>query len=158
MSDESAQVPARLPVPVLLVGLTGGIACGKSHATKVLAELGAHILDADLIAHELVRSGHPAYAEIVERFGREILDTDGEIDRKRLGKIIFADPAARQSLNAIVHPRVIEEEARRSAGIVSQVGSCLLIVDAALMIEVGYHKRFEKLVVVHCRPEVQLHR
>lgn len=144
--------------PCLMVGLTGGIACGKSHSTKVFAELGAYVIDADEIAHDVIRSGQPAYEEIVAHFGRDILDPSGEIDRRRLGAIIFSDPASRQKLNSIVHPRVIEQEAYRSGEIIGRVGNCIIIVDAALMVEAHYHTRFDKLVVVHCKPELQLHR
>jgi dephospho-CoA kinase len=142
----------------LMVGLTGGIACGKSHATRAFGELGAHIIDADALAHELIHSQSPAYREIVDTFGTGILTENEEIDRKRLGAIIFRDEAARQKLNAILHPKIIEEEARRSAEIQSQYGSCIIIVDAALMIEAGYYRRFDKLIVVHCKPELQIHR
>jgi dephospho-CoA kinase len=158
MQDAKSQTQSLGGTLSLLVGLTGGIACGKSNATRVFAELGAHVLDADQIAHEAIRAGQPAFTEIVDYFGRDITNADGEIDRKRLGKIIFSDVGAREKLNAIVHPRVIAEQERLSEDITARCGSCIIIVDAALMIEAGSYKRFEKLIVVHCKPELQLHR
>lgn len=155
MEQESG---TEFPELALLVGLTGGIACGKSHANRVFGELGAYVIDADALAHELIHREFEAYHEILAAFGPEVLDSSGEIDRKKLGVIVFSDPQARKRLNAILHPRIIEEENRRSTELQSQFGSCIIIVDAALMIEGGYHSRFDKLVVVHCKPELQLHR
>ena len=158
MQSASEEAFPNPPATSLMVGLTGGIACGKSHATRAFGELGAYIIDADAIAHELIHSEGPAYKEIVDCFGPGILDAVQEIDRKKLGAIIFHDAGSRRKLNSILHPRIIEEEGRRSAEIQSQCGNCIIIVDAALMIETGYHTRFDKLVVVHCKPELQLHR
>ena len=91
----------------LSFGLTGGIACGKSTVARYFQDLGAHIIDADRVGHELIEPGRAAYEEIVERFGKEILDSGGRIDRKKLGPKVFADPQQLAVLNAIVHPRII---------------------------------------------------
>lgn len=143
---------------MLRVGLTGSIAVGKSFVASVFEELGAHVLDADQTAREVVMPGTPGLNALTEAFGEEILNPDGTLNRKHLGSLVFADEEKRQRLNALLHPFIIarqdeilnEWEAKDPRG----VG----IVDAALMIESGGYKRFDKLVVVHCRPEVQLER
>src|ERR1041385_5290458 len=143
---------------MLRVGLTGSIGVGKSFVASVFVELGCHVLDADQTAREVVMPGTPGLNALTEAFGEEILNTDGTLDRKRLGALIFADQSQRQRLNQILHPFIIarqdeilrEWETRDPGGIG--------IVDAALMIESGGYRRFDKLIVVHCRPEVQLER
>src|SRR5258708_715503 len=97
---------------MLRVGLTGGIACGKSHVLKRWASAGVETLDLDAVAHALLESGGAGYEQVIRTFGPQIADAKGGIDRKALGALIFADPAAREHLNAIVHPRVREAEAR----------------------------------------------
>ncbi len=143
---------------MLRVGLTGSIAVGKSFVASVFTELGCHVLDADQTAREVVMPGTPGLKTLVQEFGQKILSEDGTLDRKALGAIVFADEEKRQRLNHILHPFIIarqdeilnewEREDPRGIG----------IVDAALMIESGGYKRFDKLIVVHCRPEVQLER
>ena len=143
---------------MLRVGLTGSIAVGKSFVASVFTELGCHVLDADQTAREVVMPGTPGLKALVQEFGAEILNADGTLDRKALGAIVFADEQKRQRLNHILHPFIIarqdeilndwEREDPRGIG----------IVDAALMIESGGYRRFDKLIVVHCRPEVQLER
>jgi dephospho-CoA kinase len=145
-----------MPAP-LHVGLTGGIACGKSQVLRRLASVGLRTLDLDVVAHEVMAPGGPAYDEVVEAFGRAILSRDGAIDRKALGARVFRDEAARRRLNAIVHPWVWREEARRVAAWSEEPGAAA-VTDAALLVESGLHLRFDRLVVVHCRPEVQLAR
>ena len=143
---------------MLRVGLTGSIAVGKSFVASVFEELGAHVLDADRTAREVVMPGSLGLKAVVESFGEEILNADGTLNRKQLGAVVFADESQRQRLNHILHPFIIarqdeilnEWEAKDPHGIG--------IVDAALMIESGGYKRFDKLIVVHCRPEVQLER
>jgi dephospho-CoA kinase len=107
------EMPA--PRPILEVGLTGGIASGKSTVAGMLADLGAFVVDADELAHLATSPSGAAYEQVVERFGREILDDSGAIDRARLGGLVFADPEARQALNSIVHPAVRSEARRRIA-------------------------------------------
>ncbi len=142
---------------MLRVGLTGGIACGKSHVLRRLAQRGLAVLDLDAVAHDLTASGGAAFGDVVRAFGPGILDDGGSIDRRRLGAIVFADPVARARLDALVHPRVREEEQRRAQAL-EAAGHAVLVSDAALLVEAGAHLRFERLVVVHCAPEEQLAR
>ena len=142
---------------MLRVGLTGGIACGKSRILARLAAEGLHILDLDLLVHELMAPGGAAYGHVVSAFGAAVLAPDGSIDRKALGSLVFADPALRARLNAIVHPRVRAEEARRAAAFADEPGA-VVVTDAALLVESGVHLRFQRLVVAHCAPEEQLQR
>ena len=142
---------------MLRVGLTGGIACGKSRVLARLAAFGLHPLDLDGLSHELLAPGGAAYADVVAAFGSAVLAPDGSIDRKALGSLVFADPALRARLNAIVHPRVRAEEASRAAAFVGEPGA-VVVTDAALLVESGLHLRFQRLVVVHCSPEEQLQR
>ena len=143
---------------MLRVGLTGGIASGKTTVAAMFRARGARVLEADRIAHRLMAPGQPAYNEIVTAFGREILSADGTIDRKRLGAIVFADAARREQLNRIVHPRVIGEQENELERIAREQPGAVAMVEAALLIEAGYHKQLDKLVVTWCRPEQQLER
>jgi dephospho-CoA kinase len=143
---------------MLKVGLTGGIACGKTYVTNLLRDLGCEVADADQIARAVVEPGQPAYNDIVQTFGAENLQADGTIDRAKLSAIIFTDAAQRAKMNAIVHPRVHEAQAQWIAGVAERNPSAIVVVDAALMIESGGYKRFDILVVVHCTPEIQLAR
>lgn len=122
----------------------------------MLAELGAHIIDADELAHKQLEPGRGAYREIVERFGRLVLNEDGTINRKTLANIIFHDDTARFDLNKIVHPRVLAEEEKLRRDICEIDPAAIVVIDAALLIETGNHRRFDKLVVVACDPQVQL--
>ncbi|HXG65031.1 MAG TPA: dephospho-CoA kinase, partial [Blastocatellia bacterium] len=143
---------------MLKVGLTGSIAVGKSHVLSVLRELGCVTFDADKVAHLVMEPGREAYRDIVREFGEGVLAADGTIDRAKLGPIVFADAARRKRLNEIVHPRVIEEQNRllREAEAADPDG--IAVVDAALMIESGSYKRFDKLIVVYCDRETQIAR
>jgi dephospho-CoA kinase len=141
----------------LRVGLTGGIACGKSRVLRRLSAAGFETIDLDRIAHEVTAPGGDAYRDVVAAFGPGVLAQDGSLDRKRLGEAVFADPAARARLNAIVHPRVRDEEARRVA-LRPDHGNRVVVTDAALLVEAGVHLRFDRLVVVHCPPGEQLRR
>jgi dephospho-CoA kinase len=142
---------------VLRVGLTGGIATGKSHVMARLAESGLHTLDLDRIGHEVMAPGGAAYDDVVAAFGPTVLGPDGRVDRQVLGARVFADGAARARLNALVHPRVRAEEARRVAALADDPAA-VVVTEAALLVEAGVHLRFDRLVVVHCRPEQQLAR
>ncbi len=139
-------------------GLTGGAASGKSTVAAMFAELGARIVDADRVAHEVIRSPQPAYHEIVREFGFEILDPQGEIDRKRHAAIVFGDPGKLKILNAIVHPRVIERIEHLAEGFLLADPKAVVVVDAALLYEAGYADRFRKIIVAWCRPEQQIER
>src|SRR5438067_1310812 len=143
---------------MLRVGLTGSIGVGKSFVSSVLAELGCHVLDADKTAREVVAAGSHGLHAVVEAFGSEILQPDGALDRARLGAIVFADETKRLLFNSILHPFIItaQDEQLREWEVEDAQG--IAVVDAALMIESGGYKRFDKLIVVHCRPEVQLER
>ncbi|MEM9191425.1 MAG: dephospho-CoA kinase [Myxococcota bacterium] len=139
------------------VGLTGGIACGKSTVAQMFAALGVPIVDADGLAREVVLPGTEGLAEVVRTFGAEILDDGGHLDRKKLGDRIFADPKARATLNGILHPRIGALSAERIAEL-SQHGTPYLIYEAALLVENGIHRAFPALVVVTVDPETQLRR
>lgn len=143
---------------MLKVGLTGSIAVGKSYVCEVFGELGAFVLDADKTAREVVAPDTVGLQKIVENFGAEILQPNGELDRVKLGAIIFADEAKRQLLNSIVHPLVFEAQNDWLAKIEKENPSAIAIIDAALMIESGGYKRFTKLIVVWCDSAIQLER
>jgi dephospho-CoA kinase len=139
-------------------GLTGGAGSGKSTVAAMFAELGARVIDADRVAHEVIRSPQAAYHEIVREFGFEILDSEGEIDRKRYAAIVFANPEKLKILNAIVHPRVIERIEHLAEGFLLADPEAVVIVDAALLYEAGYADRFNKIIVAWSRPEQQIER
>ena len=143
---------------MLRVGLTGSIAVGKSFVCGVLREAGCAVLDADLTAREVVARGTDGLAEIVRHFGPDMLTADGDLDRKRLGAIVFDDAEKRELLNSIVHPRVFESQNAWLAAAEAADPDGIAFVDAALMIESGGYRRFNKLVVVWCEPEIQLQR
>jgi dephospho-CoA kinase len=143
---------------MLRVGLTGSIGVGKSFVASVFVELGCHVLDADQTAREVVMPGTAGLKAVTAEFGEEIVNADGTLDRKRLGALIFADQTKRQRLNHILHPFIIARQDEILSAWEAEDQSGIGIVDAALMIESGGYKRFDKLIVVHCRPEVQLER
>jgi dephospho-CoA kinase len=143
---------------MLKIGLTGGIATGKSYVLGVLGELGCEIIDADEVAHQVIEVGQPAYRDIIDHFGEGVVGVDRRIDRAKLGSIVFADRGQREKLNSIVHPRVFEAQARWFAEIEQRNPGAIAVVDAALMIETGSYRRFDKLVVVYCEPHLQLER
>ena len=139
-------------------GLTGGVASGKSTVARMFEELGAKVIDADRIGHELLGSTQPPYKEIVRRFGKEVLDASGEIDRRRLGAIVFSDAAKLGELNAILHPRIIERVEAEAQRYRAQDPRAVILVDAALIFEAGIGGRFAKVIVAWCRPEQQIER
>jgi dephospho-CoA kinase len=143
---------------MLHVGLTGNIASGKSNAGLVFAELGAHIVDADLIAHELLLPGAHAYSDVVCAFGSGILDESGAINRRALGQIVFSSPQKRQLLNSLIHPGVRAEVLRRIVELEMPGKKGIILVDAALMIETGFFQYYDRLIVVYCDPSIQLSR
>lgn len=143
---------------MLKVGLTGGIASGKTTVAELFRARGCRVLSADGIAHELMRPGQPAYAEIIAAFGREVLGAEGTIDRQRLGAMVFADPAKLERLNHIVHPRVIAALDAELARLTREEPGAIVFVEAALLVEAGYHRQLDKLIVTWCRPEQQLER
>ena len=143
---------------MLRVGLTGSIAVGKSFVSNVLAELGCRVLDADETARAVVEPGSPALREVVTTFGRDVLKSDGTLDRPALGALVFSDATRRVALNSILHPYIIALQDERLREWEALDPNGIAIVDAALMIESGGYKRFDKLIVVHCRADVQLER
>lgn len=144
---------------MLRTGLTGGLASGKSTVAALFRELGAFHIDADLIVHELLAPGGAAEPAVVARFGTGIVGAGGVIDRKALADIVFTDPRARADLNALVHPLVRAEIARRlSARESGPAASPVAIVDAALLVEAGIHREMDALVVVTCSEATQIAR
>ena len=132
----------------LLVGLTGGIATGKSAVSEMFRALGAVIIDADVLAREVVEPGEPALAEIARDFGSNMIAADGRLDRKALGAVVFADSARRRRLEAITHPRIRARFDRRLSDLAGQQFKGLVFFDAAVMIESGNYKNMDRLVVV----------
>jgi dephospho-CoA kinase len=149
MSDSHA--PRTTPY---LIGLTGNIATGKSTVAKMLEDLGATVIDADALVHELQRQGTPVYDDIVAAFGPAILDRDGEIDRRALGSIVFSDPAQLHRLESIVHPAVLIESMQR----IMEAPAPVVVYEAIKLIEAGRADMCDALWVVVARSDVQLHR
>ena len=143
---------------MLRVGLTGNIASGKTNARKVFAELGAHTIDADEIAHGLLVPTAEVGRCVISEFGEAILDPDGDISRKKLGAIVFSDPGKRELLNALVHPAVRAEVWRRIGLLEGSGAAGIIIIDSALMIETGSYRSYDRVVLVYCDPALQLDR
>ncbi len=143
---------------MLIVGLTGGVASGKTVVSEVFRDEGAYIIDADQIARELVQPHRPAWSEIVRSFGKDILREDGSIDRKKLADRVFADPDQRKLLNQILHPLITGEIDRRAREIGQKDPEAIVVIDAPLLIEVGYHRRVDKLMVVASTQTEQIER
>jgi dephospho-CoA kinase len=141
---------------VLRVALTGGIATGKSYVLTRLAARNVPTIDADVIAHEVVRCGEPAWSAVRDRFGADILLPDGEIDRLKLGSIVFADPKARRDLESIVHPAVYAAIAGWSEGLPAQTR--IAVADIPLLYETGHDREFAKVIVTWCSRETQIER
>ena len=143
---------------MLKVGLTGGIATGKSYVLEQFRRRGVPCLDADELAHGVTASGTEATAAIVARFGDDILAADGAVDRRKLGPIVFADPAARRELEAIVHPAVYRAIQAGLRGFELVGDGAFAVVDVPLLYETGAEKTFDKVIVTACAPEIQLAR
>jgi dephospho-CoA kinase len=143
---------------MLRVGLTGGIASGKSTVAAMLRELDCPVLDADTLGHELLEQGQDAFNEVVREYGKEVLDTYGNVDRSKLGQIIFADAQKRARLNQILHPRILDVVRRWFAALAAGGGPELAVVEAALIIEAGYNKELDQVIVCWCPAEQQLQR
>lgn len=161
MEDQARENPAvallheRIESDLKLIGLTGGIACGKSTVSGMMRELGLPVIDADQIARDVVRPGEPAYRAIVEEFGRDILNDDATIDREKLGALVFADEEKRKKLEALTHPpvfRAIAEEVRRLA---RERRAKAIVIDAALLFESGLSDSMDETVVVSVPEEIQ---
>lgn len=143
---------------MLRVGLTGGLASGKSFVGESLAALGCHLLKADELGHRLLMPGTPVYEKVVSAFGRAVLDDEGRIMRRALASIVFEDPDRLAMLNAIVHPAVIEQEERWMREVSATDPHGIAIVEAAILIETGSHRRFDKIVLAVCSDEQQVER
>lgn len=142
---------------MIKLGLTGGIACGKSVVADILRGMGFPVLDADSLAHHLMEPGQPAYQEVVGEFGAGVTSPRGWIDRKKLGELVFGNSERLARLNAIVHPRVAEAMNQRFAEW-ERAGREIVFVEAALILEAGFDKLLDGVVVAWCRPEQQLQR
>jgi len=143
---------------MLRIGLTGSIGVGKSFVASVFSELGCHVLDADDAAREVVAPGSAGLNDVVAEFGNQILRDDGTLDRSKLGTLVFQNAEKLAVLNSILHPYIIAQQDRRLHELEVKDPYGIGFVDAALMIESGGYKRFDKLIVVYCRPEVQIER
>jgi len=143
---------------MLRVGLTGGIACGKSFVGEALASDGCFLIQADELGHEVLAPSGEAYAEVVREFGGEILAADGSIDRGHLAKLVFSNAERLARLNAIVHPAVIRREEALAAEFFAREPHGIAVVEAAILIETGSYRRFDKLILVFCAQEQQIER
>ena len=143
---------------MLIVGLTGGVASGKSVVSQVWKEEGAYLIDADRIARELVQPRAPAWKALVKAFGKEILQEDGSIHRKKLATRVFSNPVEKELLNRILHPRIKREIDRRIKGIGQKGPKAIVVVDAALLVETGYYRDVDKVVVVTSTKKQQIER
>jgi len=148
---------------LFVIGLTGSIGTGKTVVAAMLAELGAHVIDADVLAHRVMKPGTPTWRRVVEEFGANILQRNDQIDRTKLGACVFADPEALARLESIVHPAVIEETKRllhdlRNQTTHSTVGTKVAVIEAIKLVEAGMHLHCDELWVMTCFPEQQLRR
>jgi dephospho-CoA kinase len=142
----------------LRVGLTGGLACGKSFVGKTLERLGAHLIHADELGHAALEPGGEAYEPVIREFGSEVVDADGRIDRQRLAAMVFGNPERLAKLNAIVHPAVyrLQEEIERK--IRATDPQSMVVVEAAILIETGSYKNYDRIILVTCEEAQQMER
>lgn len=143
---------------MIVVGLTGGLATGKSSVARLFQDCGAIVIDADELAREAVQPGRPAWRDIVRVFGKKILQADRALDRHKLGEIVFHNRAKLKTLGAIVHPRVAREQSRLTREIARKEPDAVVIYDAPVLIEAGAHKRMDKLIVVAADQATQIKR
>ena len=143
---------------MFIVGLTGGIASGKSLVARVFKDLGAHVIDADRIVHELLEPEQPACREVLEHFGKDIMLPNGGIDRRKLGEIVFNDPEKRAWLNSCLHPKVFSVYTSQVQHLHSRQPDAMVVLNAALLIETGYHRKMDKTVVIYADREQQIER
>lgn len=143
---------------MLRVGLTGGLASGKSFVGQALADLGCYLIEADQLGHQVLLPEGEAYAGVLSEFGREILDPEGLIDRKKLATLVFDDRERLEKLNRLVHPPVGERQARMIAEIAQRDPQAIVVVAAAILVETGSYRRFDRLIVVTCTLEQQIER
>jgi dephospho-CoA kinase len=143
---------------MLKVGLTGGLASGKSFVGRTLADLGCFLIQADELGHKVIEPGGEAYDAVVALFGREILNPEERIDRKRLASLVFSDPEKLAQLNALVHPPVKARERALAAGFAREHPDGIAVTEAAILVETGSYKDYARLIVAVCRPEQQVAR
>ena len=143
---------------MLTVGLTGGIGCGKTTVGAMFVALDCRLIDSDQITHELFEPGQQVHEAVVLEFGAAIVHDSGRIDRRKLSAIVFSDPPKREKLNSLVHPAVKKRQDAFLENVRREDSDAIAIVDAALMVETGSYKRYDRLVVVTCRPEQQRNR
>jgi dephospho-CoA kinase len=143
---------------LLKVGLTGGIASGKSVVSEMFAALGVHVIQADTIAHRIMQPGEAVYREVLRRFGSGILNPDGTVNRSRLAEAAFGTPSRVEELNQIVHPAVVQKQDDWMEDVGRQDPKAIAMVEAALILEAGAKDRFDRLIVVTCQPEQRVER
>lgn len=143
---------------MLRVGLTGGLASGKSFVAHALRDLGCYLIEADELGHQVLLPGAEAYGPVVNEFGHGILEDDGSIDRRRLAAIVFGEPERLKKLNSLVHPAVIARQERAIAEISARDAKAIVVVEAAILVETGSYRRFDRLVVVICSSGLQIER
>jgi dephospho-CoA kinase len=143
---------------MLRVGLTGGLASGKSFVARALRDLGCYLIEADELGHQVLLPGAEAFDAAVNEFGNGILDDDGYIDRRRLAAIVFQDSDRLKKLNSFVHPAVLARQEGAIAEIAARDSHAIVVVEAAILVETGSYRRFDRLIVVVCSPELQIER
>ena len=143
---------------MLKAGLTGGLACGKTSVSEALASWGCYVIQADEIGHQVLAPGGEAFEPVVREFGNEVLAEDGTIDRRKLAAVVFHDPERLARLNAIVHPPVVRREEQLAAEFFARDPHGIAVVEAAILIETGSYRRFDKLILVFCAQEQQIKR
>jgi dephospho-CoA kinase len=143
---------------MLRVGLTGGLASGKSFVGHALRDLGCYLIEADELGHQVLLPGAEAYSAVIATFGSEMVDQDGFIDRHKLADMVFGEPELLAKLNSLVHPPVFQRQEKAIAEIAHRDPAAIVVVEAAILVETGSYKRFDRLIVVVCRPEQQLER
>jgi dephospho-CoA kinase len=143
---------------MLRIGLTGGLASGKTFVGHALANLGCHLIEADELGHQVLLPGAEAYEPVVKEFGQEILDQDRNIDRRKLSALVWDKPDRLAKLNSLVHPPVIVRQQRTTDEIARLDPAAIVVVEAAILVETGSYKRFDRLIVVVCTVEQQMER
>lgn len=143
---------------MLKVGLTGGLASGKSFVGRSLADLGCFLIEADALGRQVLEQGGETYDRVIATFGQQIVDPDGRINRRRLAAIVFANPAELAKLNALVHPHVKEREKALVAEFAREHPHGIAVTEAAILVETGSYKDYDRLIVAVCRPEQQIQR
>ena len=143
---------------MLKAGLTGGLATGKTYVAGLLEKLGCYVIHADRLGHEVLLPGAEAYDDVVAEFGSGIVAADGTIDRQALGSVVFANPGRLEALNALVHPHVFRRQNEFFDTVARKDAQAIVVSEAAIMIETGSYKRYDRLILTVCPPEVQIRR